>query len=156
MDAYHSFTHSFTNSSVAGSIILAQVQEAPDPDDIFWRNVGLEHKAQRSGRAMSVLASAVLCFFWSIPMAIIASLTEINSLKESMPALGEWIEDHPRSEAVFAQAAPLLLLLVNDIILPWALKLFATWEGFISSQMLEASLFLKLGAFMVGFVENGL
>ena len=71
-----------------------------------------------------------------------------------MSALGRWIEDHPHSEKVFAQAAPLLLLFFNDVILPGALKYFSTWEGFISSQMLEASLFVKLGAFMVRFGER--
>jgi hypothetical protein len=132
---------------------VMQVQEAPDADDIFWRNVGLEGKAQRTGRAMSVGASAVLCFFWSIPMALIASLTELQSLKEALPILGRWIEDHPKSEKIFAQAAPLMLLFFNDVILPGVLKYFSTWEGFISSQMLEASLFVKLGAFMVRFGE---
>jgi hypothetical protein len=132
---------------------VMDVTEAPDAEDIFWRNVGLEHKAQRTGRAMSVGASAVLCFFWSIPMALIASLTELQSLKETMPALGRWIEDHPKSEAIFAQTAPLMLLFFNDVILPGALKYFSTWEGLISSRMLEASLFVKLGAFMVRFGE---
>jgi hypothetical protein len=128
-------------------------QEAPDPDDIFWKNVGLEQHVLRTGRAVSFGASAVLCFFWSVPMAFIASLTEVHSLKETMPKLGRWIEDHPRSEAVFAQIAPLLLLICNAAILPGVLKLFATWEGFISSRMLEVSLFVKLGAFMVRFGE---
>jgi hypothetical protein len=132
---------------------VMDVQEAPDADDVFWRNVGLEHKAQRTGRAMSFGASAVLCFFWSIPMALIASLTELQSLKEALPILGRWIEDHPKSEKIFAQAAPLLLLTINDVILPGTLKYFSAWEGFISSQMLEASLFVKLGAFMVRFDE---
>jgi hypothetical protein len=129
------------------------VQEAPDPDDIFWKNVGLDQYILRTGRVVSVGASAVLCFFWSVPMAFIASLTEVHSLKETMPALGRWIDDHPRSEAVFEQIAPLLLLFFNTLILPGLLKLFATWEGFISSRMLEASLFVKLGAFMVRFNE---
>jgi hypothetical protein len=129
------------------------VQEAPDPDDIFWKSVGLEQHILRTGRVVSLAASAVLCFFWSVPMAFISSLTEVHSLKETMPALGRWIEDHPRSEAVFEQIAPLLLLFFNTVILPGFLKLFATWEGLISSRMLEASLFVKLGAFMVRFSE---
>jgi hypothetical protein len=132
---------------------VMDVQEAPDPDDIFWRNVGLEQSVRWTGCAMSLGATTVLCFFWSIPMAFIASLTEVHSLKESMPALGRWIDDHPRSEAVFEQIAPLLLLFFNDQILPGLLKYFAAWEGLISSRMLEASLFVKLGAFMVCFGE---
>jgi len=100
---------------------------------------------------MSVAASAVLCVFWSIPMAFIASLTEVNSLKETVPKLGNWFESHPKAEPLLAQLAPLLLLLFNEVFLPSILKYFATWEGFISAAMLEASLFIKLGAFMVRY-----
>lgn len=122
---------------------------AANPRDIFWRNVGLPHRAQRSGLLAAVAASAVLCFFWSIPMAFVTSLTEINSLKLSMPKLGAWIDDHPFAEKVLAQLAPMLLLFFNQTILPSVLKHFATWEGHISSALLEASLFVKLGCFMV-------
>ena len=97
----------------------------------------------------AVAASAVLCFFWSAPTAFIASLTEVNSLKEQLPKLGNLIEDYPWLEKLLAQLAPLLLLLLNEVILPIVLKYFATWEGHISAAMLEASLFVKLGCFMV-------
>jgi calcium permeable stress-gated cation channel len=117
--------------------------------DIYWRNVGLRHQAKRSGTIMSIIASIVLCFFWSIPMAFISSLTEIGTIKMSLPKLGQWIEQHPLMEKVLAQLAPMLLLIFNETILPTTLKYFATWEGHISSSLLEASLFVKLGCFMV-------
>ena len=50
---------------------------------------------------------------------------------------------------VFEQLAPLLLLVINESILPIVLKYFAQWEGNVSAAMLEASLFVKLGWFMV-------
>lgn len=98
------------------------VQEAPDPKDIFWRNVGMPHRARRTGRALSVSATAVLCIFWSIPTAAISSLTEVNSLKESLPNLGAFIEAHPGFESMLALIAPLLLLFISEVILPSILK----------------------------------
>lgn len=122
---------------------------AANPNDIFWRNVGLPHRAKRSGLVAALAATTVVCFFYSVPMAFITSLTELNSLKESLPKLAAWIDDKPIRERLLAQVAPLILLLFNESILPSVLKYFATWEGHISSAMLEASLFVKLGCFMV-------
>jgi len=82
-------------------------------------------------------------------MAFISSLTEINSLKETLPKAGEWIEAHPAFEKMLVLSAPLILLFFNETLLPSILKYFATWEGHISSAMLEASLFVKLGCFMI-------
>jgi hypothetical protein len=93
-----------------------EVLPAPEPQAIFWRNVGLPHSARRGGRFASIAASTVLCFFWSVPMAFISSLTEINSLKQSMPRLGEWIENHPAFENFLTLVAPLLLLFFNEVV----------------------------------------
>jgi hypothetical protein len=93
-----------------------EVIPAPQPEAIFWRNVGLPHSARRGGRIASIAASTVLCFFWSVPMAFISSLTEINSLKQSLPRLGEWIDNHPAFENFLALVAPLLLLFFNEAV----------------------------------------
>jgi len=125
------------------------VTPAGDPRNIFWRNVGLPHRARRGGIIAAFAATSVLCLFYSIPMAFVSSLTEVNSLKESLPTLGRWIEEYPWLETVCNQLAPMLLLFFNEGILPVVLKYFATWEGHISSALLEASLFVKMGCFMV-------
>jgi hypothetical protein len=125
------------------------VQEAPDPNDIFWRNVGMPYSARRVGWMLSALACSVLCIFWSFPTAFISSMTEVNSLKGTLPRLGALIEELPQLEIILALLAPLLLLSLNEVFLPMLLKWFATWEGHISAAKLEASLFLKLGVFMI-------
>ena len=99
----------------------------------------------------------------------------MNSLKEKLPALEEWIEKFPFLESFLALIAPLVLLILNDNLLPIMLKVstpkplrfsgcsknmyaltrlfivqaFATWEGHVSSPVLEASLFVKLCSFTV-------
>jgi hypothetical protein len=95
------------------------VQEAPEPQDIFWRNVGMPHSAKRTGRGLAITASVVLCVFWSIPTAFVSSLTDVGSLKSTLPALKAFIIKHPGWEIILALIAPLLL---NQLLLPSLLK----------------------------------
>mmetsp|Transcript_15208 Transcript_15208/g.28430 ORF Transcript_15208/g.28430 Transcript_15208/m.28430 type:complete len:1275 (+) Transcript_15208:241-4065(+) len=125
------------------------VEDAPCPSEVYWRNVGLPDKARRTGSLLSVAATSALCLFWSFPVAFISSLTEVHSLKVTMPRLGLIIEKSPALEMGLAVLAPLLLLGLNEGILPIILKWFAEWEGHISSPRLEASLFRKMSAFAV-------
>lgn len=94
-------------------------------------------------------ATITLCFFWSIPMAFLSSLTQVSTLKEKLPRLGELIETLPWLESFLAVLAPLLLLALNEGVLPNILKWFATWEGLVGSPQLEASTFVKLSSFVV-------
>jgi hypothetical protein len=43
----------------------------------------------------------------------------------------------------------MLLLFLNEVLLPEVLKWFSMWEGHVSASYLEAGLFLKLSAFMI-------
>jgi Late exocytosis, associated with Golgi transport/Calcium-dependent channel, 7TM region, putative phosphate len=135
---------------------VMDVIAAPAPDDIFWRNVGLPFRARRGGILAAAASTGVLCFFWTVPMSFISSLTELSSLKSALPNLGRYLDDHSLMEKVFAQIAPLVLLFFNEAVLPVILKHFATWEGHISASMLEASLFTKLGVFMVRTTTSSL
>merc|ERR1712151_821348 len=66
---------------------VMEVFEAPNPEDIFWANIGLTSSAKRTGKIISTTVVVCLCFFWSIPVSFIRSLTEVESLKRSIPFL---------------------------------------------------------------------
>jgi hypothetical protein len=63
------------------------VEEAPEPADVFWDNVGKSHKSRLLGQLLSFALSAVLCFFWTIPVSVISGFSEIDTLKTSIPFL---------------------------------------------------------------------
>jgi membrane protease YdiL (CAAX protease family) len=111
------------------------IEPAPNPEEIFWRNVGLPAKARRSGTLLSVAATSCLCFFWSIPSAFLSSLTEVNSLQENLPFLEKWIEAAPAIESLLALVAPLLLLLLNELVLPLVLRVCAACQCAISQEI---------------------
>lgn len=117
-------------------------------DDIYWTNVGMPHHSRKVGFMLSMALSAVLCVFWTIPVSFVSSLTEVESLKKSIPFLENWINDAPWLQPAMEQVAPLMLLFLN-LLLPFALRQISKLEGHIASSALEASLFIKLAAFMI-------
>jgi len=125
-----------------------EVSEAPQPDDIYWSNVGKSHYALQVGKLTSFALTAVLCLLWTIPVAFISALTKVNTLKGTLPFLKDWSEAWPPLDTVLAQLAPLTLILVK-LLLPFLLKEFSKLEGPISSSVLEASLFFKLAMFEI-------
>lgn len=124
------------------------VTEAPEPHDIFWRNVGMPHKAQKVGKLASLGLSLALCLFWTIPVSFISSLTEVNSLRDSVAFIDNMLTKAPWLEPIFAQLAPLLLVTLNAF-LPVILREFTKLEGLIASSAVEASLFTKMAVFTV-------
>jgi hypothetical protein len=127
---------------------VMEVAEAPMPDDIYWVNVGKSHKSLQLGKLASFSLTALLCVFWTIPVAFIVSLTEVESLKGTITFLGDWVEAWPALELILAQLAPLVLIVVKGL-LPVILGTFSALEGPVSSSVLESSLFVKLAIFEI-------
>lgn len=128
------------------SPFVLKCEEAPVPDDIYWQNVGKTNRDLQVGRLLGNAWTVLLCFFWTIPVAFIVSLGNVETLKSQLPFLNDWIEAVPLIEPALKQLSPLLLLVLNAA-LPTILAIFAKLEGPISTSVLEASLFVKLSIF---------
>lgn len=133
---------------------VMKVTEAPVPEEIFWRNVGLPARARRLGKYLSLVATTILCFFWSIPVAFISSLTQVSSLEHLIPFLKDWLAKWPGLATLLGQLAPLLLYLLNSLLLPILLREFSKWEGHVGKSSLQASVYVKMAAFMVRGVHH--
>lgn len=92
---------------------LISVSEAPDPEDVFWTNVGREHEELQVGILLSRAASVAICFVWTIPITFIASLSTVEGLKRQFSFVGDAIEAFPALEPMLQQLAPLLIVLAN-------------------------------------------
>uniref|UniRef100_A0A7S4JEF4 CSC1/OSCA1-like 7TM region domain-containing protein n=1 Tax=Odontella aurita TaxID=265563 RepID=A0A7S4JEF4_9STRA len=124
------------------------VSAAPLPKDIFWGNVGLTHKAQQIGLLVAFALTALLCLFWTLIVAFVTSLGEVEKLTELLPFLKDWLEKAPWLNMFLAQLQPLLLVVLVSL-LPPILTAFAKREGHISETALSASLFSKLSIFLL-------
>jgi len=125
------------------------VSDAPKPDDIFWKNVGLTNKRIQLGKLLSLTLTFTLCIIWTIPVSFSTSLSQASELQSRLPFLASWIVHAKWLVPLLAQLQPLLLVLLNTVVLRGLLRLFCRLEGNISSTELNSSLFSKLSALLV-------
>ena len=81
-------------------------------------------------------------------MASIAALSSVEGLTQEFEFFENMIEKAPFMESVLNVLAPLLVKIANAL-LPIILERLTMFEGPVSSSIVEASLFLKLAAFMI-------
>ena len=125
-----------------------EVLEAPDPDDILWQNVGRQHKDLQLGQLFSQAATVAACLLWTIPVTFVSSLSSVEALRDQIGWIDSMLTAAPFLVPVMELLAPQLLVILNAL-LPIFLEKFAELEGPISGAMVEASLFVKLSAFMI-------
>lgn len=125
------------------------VFEAPSPDQVLWNNVGIPNKVLQPRRLLTLIITALLCLFWTVPVSFLATLTEVEVLKEKLPFLEDWLEVAPWLEPFLSQISPLLLSFLNSVVVPIILRQLSTLEGVIGLSHQEASLYSKLATFYV-------
>jgi hypothetical protein len=125
-----------------------EVLEAPDCDNIVWKNVGREHKSLMVGKLISLALTTAICLLWTIPIAFAASLSSVAALEQAVPFIGTLIQKAPFLEPVIQLLAPLLVTVV-DALLPLILTQLCLLEGPVSGAIIQASLFAKIAAFKI-------
>jgi len=125
------------------------VSEAPDPESVLWSNVGKTKKALQAGKLLSFSFTATICIFWTVPVTFLISWTELDSLKQELSFLEDWLDALPWLEPLLHQIGPLLLMFLDSAVLPIVLEQAAKLEGHTGDSFLEASLFVKLSTFRV-------
>jgi hypothetical protein len=75
-------------------------------------------------------------------------MSSIEGLKGEFQFVADMLETSPWLEPVFAQLAPLLIIVANEV-LKMILEYLSMFEGPISGAVVQASLFVKLAAFMI-------
>jgi calcium permeable stress-gated cation channel len=121
---------------------------APLPKDVCWSNVGLGHIRGHAASVLAGVLTAALCILWTVPVAIVASFSRVDSLKKMFPFIQSLAEDYTLIDEALAQVAPMALLLLI-VILPMVLTVFARMEGHVAETAVRASLFAKLAFFKV-------
>jgi hypothetical protein len=125
------------------------IVEAPEPDEVFWDNVGLLHTEVILGRLGAFCLTLLLLIVWTVPIAAINIVSDIESLDGAIPFLQDWVDNNPQLQHLFAQLAPLFLVGLNIGMLPEIVKIISRKEGHFSEPSLESAAFLKVSFFTI-------
>jgi hypothetical protein len=64
------------------------------PDEVIWKNLGMGAKNRMLRHLAATIAISALIIFWSIPVAIVGIISNVNYLTENVPFL-DFINDIP-------------------------------------------------------------
>ncbi|KAG6780836.1 hypothetical protein POTOM_013715 [Populus tomentosa] len=142
-----------------GAAVCAQTQQsmnptlwltnwAPDPRDIYWRNLAIPFVSLTVRKLIISLSVFALVFFYMIPIAFVQSLANLEGLEKVAPFLRPVIE--LKFIKSFLQGfLPGLALKIFLYVLPAVLMIMSKIEGYIAHSTLERRAAAKYYYFML-------
>ncbi|KAL3497940.1 hypothetical protein ACH5RR_040672 [Cinchona calisaya] len=142
-----------------GAAVCAQTQQsknptlwltnwAPEPRDIYWKNLAIPFFSLSIRRLIISLAVFALVFFYMIPIAFVQSLANLDGLERVAPFLRPVIE--LKFIKSFLQGfLPGLALKIFLYILPTILMIMSKVEGYVAVSTLERKAAAKYYYFML-------
>ncbi|XP_076940346.1 hyperosmolality-gated Ca2+ permeable channel 1.7-like [Bidens hawaiensis] len=153
-----------------GAAVCAQTQQtrnptrwltewAPEPRDVYWNNLAIPFVELNVRKLVMALALFGLIFCFMIPIAIVQTLANIESIERVLPLLKPLIEKG--STKSFIQGyLPGMVLKVFLLVLPMILMEMSKMEGYVAVSDLEARsaakyyLFLLVNVFLGSIVTG--
>ncbi|KAF8538848.1 hypothetical protein BDD12DRAFT_840620 [Trichophaea hybrida] len=107
------------------------------PEEIIWSNMKLQWWERLVKFAITTAFVVALVIFWSIPVAIVGAISQINYLVEKVPFLS-FINKIPESLlGIITGILPVVMLAVLMALLPIVLRLMAKISGLPSLSLIE-------------------
>ncbi|OJA07750.1 hypothetical protein AZE42_12729 [Rhizopogon vesiculosus] len=119
------------------------------PPDVIWGNLGLNPYEKRIRMAISYAITVTLIIFWSIPVAVVGIISNIDGLCYSESWLAWLCALPPTIVGIIQGILPPGLLTVLMMFLPIILRLLGRFEGIPTYTGLELSLMTRYFIFQV-------
>ncbi|KAF3047621.1 hypothetical protein E8E12_010948 [Didymella heteroderae] len=99
------------------------------PDEVIWKNLGIGAKSRMMRHLAATIAISALIIFWSIPVAVVGVISNVNYLTENVPFLG-FINNIPDVIlGVVTGLLPAVLLAILMALVPIICRFFAKLSG---------------------------
>lgn len=84
----------------------------------------MEHTrgATRARAVLSLIAVAIIFFFWIFPVTALASLLSYEEIKKVMPWLGRLIDSNEQIRAIVQNVLPSIALILLNALAPFAFE----------------------------------
>jgi hypothetical protein len=116
---------------------------APSPSDIVWQNTYLP-RSHRMIRSWTItIFILILTIFWLIPVAALAGLLDLCSIRQVWPALANLLESHNIIKALVQTGVPTLVVSLLNVAVPFLYDYLANFQGMISQSDVELSVISK-------------
>jgi hypothetical protein len=108
-----------------------------NPDEVIWKNLRIKWWERILRNAATIAFVIALVIFWAIPVAVVGSISNINSLVQKAPFLSFILKCPSVILGVITGLLPSILLSVLMALLPIILRLMAKEGGMPSLARIE-------------------
>jgi hypothetical protein len=116
---------------------------APAPTDIVWQNTYLPRSSRMIRSWIITIFILVLTIFWLIPVAALAGLLDLCSIKQVWPQLATYLENHEILKSLIQNGLPTIVVSLLNIGVPFLYDYLANNQGMISQGDVELSVISK-------------
>ena len=107
------------------------------PNDLIWENVSMNKSVRMGKEKTATTLIVLLLIFWSIPVAVVGCISNINFLTDKVPFL-KFINNCPKVIlGLITGLLPTIMLAVLMMLVPIFIKFLGKKSGLLSHQEIE-------------------
>lgn len=107
------------------------------PDDVIWENLCLTPTTRRIKKAIATTVLTLMIIFWSIPVAVVGAISNINFLTDKVPFLRFINNMPPKLLGIITGLLPVVALAILMSLVPPFIKKMGKVSGCLTIQEVE-------------------
>lgn len=116
---------------------------APAPSDVVWRNTYASRKSRVIQSWIITIFISILSVLWLIPVATIAGLLSLCTIKKVFPNLADFLNDHEVIKALVQTGLPTAVVSLLNVAIPFLYDYLSNSQGMLSQGEVELSIVSK-------------
>ncbi|KAG6354284.1 hypothetical protein INS49_004889 [Diaporthe citri] len=116
---------------------------APAPSDVVWRNTYASRKSRVIKSWIITIFISLLSVLWLIPVATIAGLLSLCTIKKVFPNLADFLNDHEVIKALVQTGLPTAVVSLLNVAIPFLYDYLSNSQGMLSQGEVELSIVSK-------------
>ncbi|KAI8952085.1 DUF221-domain-containing protein [Xylaria longipes] len=119
------------------------IKPAPSPYDVIWKNTYAPRYRRRLRSAVVTIFITSLTILWFFPVAFLAQLLSICTIRHIWPSLADSLDRHEITKALVRTGLPTLVVSLLNVLVPYLYDYLSNIQGFISQGDVELSVISK-------------
>lgn len=116
---------------------------SPAPSDVVWRNTYASRKSRVIKSWMITIFISILSVLWLIPVATIAGLLSLCTIKKVFPNVADFLNDHEIIKALVQTGLPTAVVSLLNVAIPFLYDYLSNSQGMLSQGEVELSIVSK-------------
>ncbi|XP_010548636.1 PREDICTED: CSC1-like protein RXW8 isoform X2 [Tarenaya hassleriana] len=121
---------------------------APDPHDVYWRNLRLPYRQLWIRKIATFVGAIAFMFVFLLPVAVIQGLTQLDQLSHAFPFLRGILKKKFMNQVITGYLPSVILILFLYAVPP-TMMYFSTLEGCVSRSRRKRSACIKVLYFTI-------